>query len=241
MPVCQRWRPSVFTLACCVLLATSWRAVGEVSNKVVEHVKCWACETAIEEAARAAENSKEKDEDTLAELVDGLCTLKKKEGKWTAKYDIVREGSDTPLEFEKQEGIGKCRMECLTIQRACAMVLKNKEETIVELLMSGKSADAIKSKVCKKLCAKKLPKLTEWVDEAFSPRDQKEVEAEERVEKMRAETGQNFKMWSRDEIAGMSQADIELEAAKDALGHQRRQAKLAAEAESTGPKPSQDL
>merc|ERR1719330_1657362 len=141
----------------------------------------------------------------------------------------------------KMQGIGKCNSECAAIQRACTAVLKNQEDTIVELLLAKKDAEVLKTKVCKKVCAKKVKPLTDWKDEAYAPRDPKEVEAEERVEKMRAETGQNFKMWSRDEIAGMSQADIELEAAKDALGAQRREAKMAREAEDKGPRVAQEL
>merc|ERR1712008_146123 len=110
-----------------------------------------------------------------------------------------------------------CNGECVAIQRACTAVLKNKEDAIVSSLLGGKSAEVLQAKICKKACGKKLPKLASWKDEPYNPRDPKEVEAEERVEKMRAETSQNFKMWSRDEIAGMSQADIELEATKDAL------------------------
>jgi len=227
--------------AALVLLAGAWCAVAEVSKEVVDHIKCQACEMAMDQAVSHAEEAKTKDEDTLADLVDGLCTIKKKEGKWTAQHDIVRKGSDGPLALEKQEGIGLCKLECLALQRACAASMKNKEETVVELLMGGKGADQLKKKVCKKICGKKLPKLTNWKDEPYSPRDPKEVEAEERVEKMRAETGQNFKMWSRDEIASMSQSDIELEAAKDALGAQRRESKLAREAEETGPKVAQEL
>lgn len=228
-------------VAALVLLAGAWCAAGEVSKEVVEHVKCQACEMAMDQAVLHAEESKAKDEDALADIVDGLCTLKKKEGKWTAQHDIVRKGSDGPLALVKQEGIGLCKSECLALQRACAASLKNKEETVVELLLSGKGADQLKKKVCKKTCAKKLAKLSSWNDEPYRQRDPKEVEAEERVEKMRAETGQNFKMWSREEIAGMSQGDIELEAAKDALGAQRREAKLAKEAEDSGPRVAQEL
>merc|ERR1712087_673937 len=123
----------------------------------------------------------------------------------------------------------------------CTAVLKNKEDTVVSALLGGKSTEVLQAKVCKKACGKKLPKLTNWKDEPYAQRDPKEVEAEERVEKMRAETGQNFKMWSRDEIAGMSQADIELEASKDALGAQRREMKLKEQAENKGIKPSQEL
>merc|ERR1712151_967028 len=92
-------------------------------------------------------------------------------------------------------------------------------------LMEGKTSKDLRSKICKKICDRKLPSLGEFVDEPFKPRDPKEIEAEERVKKMEAETGQKFKMWSRDEIAGMSEADIQLEAAKDALGAARQQEK----------------
>mmetsp|Transcript_32532 Transcript_32532/g.95198 ORF Transcript_32532/g.95198 Transcript_32532/m.95198 type:complete len:237 (-) Transcript_32532:126-836(-) len=226
-----------------LLLSSSWLAAGEVSKDVVEHMKCQACQMAIAEAVLHAAELKARDEDTLSDLVDGLCTVKKPEGKWTAKYDIVQKGKDGPLTMVKQEGIGICKSECLALQRGCAAVLKNKEETIVSMLLSGKKAEDIEKKVCKKICSKKLPPLKDFNDEPYRPRDPKEVEAEERVEKMRAETGQNFKMWSREEIASMSQADIELEAAKDALGAQRREAKLAKEAEERelGIRPAREL
>merc|ERR1712113_533414 len=111
-------------------------------------------------------------------------------------------------------GVGHCKSECLSVQRACTASLKEE-----------KGADDLKAQICKKSCDKKLSKIKNFVDEPFKPRDPKEVEAEERVKKMEAETGQKFKMWSRDEIAGMSEADIQLEAAKDALGAARQQEK----------------
>merc|ERR1712003_218658 len=114
----------------------------------------------------------------------------------------------------------------------------DKEEDMIEVMKSSlkeeKGADELKAQICKKPCGKKSPKLKNFVDEPFKPRDQKEVEAEERVAKMEAETGQKFKMWSREEIASMSEADIELEAAKDALGAARREAKYEAEEDKEG-------
>lgn len=219
-------------------MAVSQQGAAEMQKQAVEHIKCQACELAMESAVEHAEQSKEKDEDTLADIVDGLCTVKKVQGKWTAKQDIQKKNGE--LKLVAQGGIGKCKSECAAVQRACTAVLKNKEDTIVSLLQAGKDAATLKTKACKKICAKKLPALVEWKDEAYDERDPKEVEAEERVEKMRAETGQNFRMWSRDEIASMSEADIELEAAKDALGAARREAKLKAEAENKGIRPAME-
>jgi len=236
--------PMRLLLATGLSITLCWQpASAQVSKEVVEHVKCQACEMAMLQAVQHAEEGKVKEEDALSDLVDGLCTIKKKEGKWTAQYDIVRKGSDGPLMLVKQDGIGKCKSECLALQRGCAASLKNKEESVVSMLLKGRSAEELQKKICKKICSKTLAPLKEFNDEPYHQRDPKEVEAEERVEKMRAETGQNFKMWSRDEIASMSQADIELEAAKDALGAQRREAKLAREAEEKerGIRPATEL
>mmetsp|Transcript_4808 Transcript_4808/g.9843 ORF Transcript_4808/g.9843 Transcript_4808/m.9843 type:complete len:234 (-) Transcript_4808:78-779(-) len=221
-----------FQLVGFVLCAILGLSAGGVSKEVVGHVQCAVCEMAMEEVHSHASEKKLKDEDSLSDLVDGLCSIKKEQGKWVSKVDITREGSDGPLRLEREELIGFCKSECLTVQRACQADLKGKDEQIVSLLMEGKKPAELKKKVCKKICDKKLPKLGDWTNEPFRARDPKEVEAEERVAKMEAETGQKYKMWHRDEIASMSQADIELEAAKDALHAQRREAKLAAQAEA---------
>merc|ERR1712066_747268 len=99
------------------------------------------------------------DEDGLSDLVDNMCSVKKKEGRWVARYDITREDKDSPLSLERQEGVGECHNECLTMQRACGAALKGNEDTLASLLASGASAKELKKKMCKKLCAKKAPKL----------------------------------------------------------------------------------
>jgi len=187
----------------------------------------------MEQAMEHAEEKGVKDDDGLADLIDGLCSVKKPEGKWVSLTDIKKQGDKLVLSRESM--VGHCKSECLSVQRACTAALKDKEEEIVEVMKSSlkeeKGAEELKAAICKKSCSKKLPKLKNFVDEPFKPRDPKEVEAEERVKKMEAETGQKFKMWSREEIEGMSEADIQLEAAKDALGAARREEKLKQMAE----------
>lgn len=204
---------------------------GAVNNVAIVHISCETCGMAMEQAHKHAQENAVKDGDGLLDLVDGLCSTKKKEGRWVSEVDIAREGDDAPLTLERTGAVGHCKSECLAVQRACQNSLKGKEETIVSLLLAGNGPADMKKKVCKKVCDKKLPSLGKWSDEPFRPRNVKDLEAEERVQKMEAETGQKFKMWSRDEIASMSEADIELEAAKDALGAQRREVKLREQAE----------
>lgn len=203
---------------------------GAVSKELIPHVQCITCAVAMEMAYGHAKENKIKEEDGLLDMIDALCSVKKPEGKWVAKVDIER-GSDGKFRLEPQEDLGYCKSECIAVQRACQASLKGKEEALVDLLMKGKEPEDLRKKICKKVCEKKLPKLEDWKNEPFVARDAKEVEAEERIAKMEAETGQKFKMWSREEIAGMSQADIELEAAKDALGAQRREVELQRKAE----------
>merc|ERR1739844_197697 len=172
------------------------------------------------------EENKIKEEDAIADVVDMMCSVKKKEGRWVSKYDITRDDDDSPLKLVGKETMGYCHSECMAIQRACVASLKSKEDVIIPLLVSRKGPEELKKVMCKKICdKKKLPALKGWVDQEWKPRDTKELEAEERVAKMEAESGQKYQMWSREQIASMSQADIELEAAKDALGAARREAK----------------
>mmetsp|Transcript_12579 Transcript_12579/g.14243 ORF Transcript_12579/g.14243 Transcript_12579/m.14243 type:complete len:230 (+) Transcript_12579:81-770(+) len=213
-----------------ILLVLSWCCAGGISKELVSHIQCKTCGLAMEVAHSTAKENKIKEEDGLLDMIDALCSVKKPEGKWVAKLDIKR-ASDGEFYFEPKENIGYCKSECISIQRACQAALKGKEEALVELLMKGQEAAPIQKKLCKKICDKKLPKFDDWKDERFAERDPKEVEAEERVAKMEAETGQKFKMWSREEIASMSEADMELEAAKDALGAQRREVELEKKAE----------
>jgi len=224
---------NVRLLPLCLALAGLLVSVFGINKEVVAHISCQTCNFAVDAIVHHAGESNVTEEDAMLDIVDGLCSVKKEQGKWVARVDIV-ESRNNPGKLElitMEDGIGYCKSECISVQRACQAVLKNKEDALSSLVLEGEKRDVIKKKVCKKICSKKLSKLEDFKDEAWKPRDPKEVEAEERVSKMESETGQKFKMWSKEEIASMSQADIELEAAKDALGHARRETELARKAE----------
>merc|ERR1712079_118084 len=159
--------------------------------------------------------------------VDGLCSVKEKAGRWVSKLDIVRDDSDSQLTLEKQPTMGFCKSECLTVQRACSAALKGREEDLVKMLQGHKSAKELKKNVCKKQCKKTPPKLKQWTDEAFAPRDEKEVETEDMIAKMKAETGMGMKMYKREDLLGMSEGDMEVMAAREAFASERQAAKMA--------------
>merc|ERR1712139_258666 len=110
--------------------------------------------------------------------------------------------------MERQDTVGYCKNDCLTISRGCQAALKGKEDELQSLLMAGSGIKDLKKKICKKTCGKKLPKLGKWTDEPFKPRDEEEMETEDLIEKMRAETGMGMKMYKREDLMGMSEGDM---------------------------------
>lgn len=222
---------SVRLLPVCLALAGLLVSVVGINKEVVAHITCQTCNFAVDALIHHSQDSNITEEDAMLDVVDGLCSVKKDQGKWVARVDIVEKEPGQLELITMQDGIGYCKSECISVQRACQTALKSQDEVLSTMVLEDQKPAAIKKKVCKKACSKKLAKLENFQDEPWRPRDPKEVEAEERVSKMEAETGQKFKMWSKEEIASMSQADIELEAAKDALGHQRRETELQRKAE----------
>ncbi|CAK0836428.1 unnamed protein product [Prorocentrum cordatum] len=120
---------------------------GGVSKDAVAHVQCQVCEQAASEAVDFAKENAIKDEDGLADMVEGLCSSKKKEGRWVARYDVTRKGADAQLAIERQDGLGNCNSECLIIIRACEAALKGQDDALTSLLLAGKDARQIRKKI----------------------------------------------------------------------------------------------
>lgn len=207
-----------------VLFAVLEPSSADVSKAAIAHVQCQVCEDMVVEAHKYAEDNTLRDEDSLNDMVESLCSVKDKPGRWVSKYDIVREDGDGQLTIERQPTLGMCKKECLIIQRACTGVLNGKEEKLVSMLQAGKNHKELK-KMCKPICKKAPPKLSKWKDEAFEPRDEKEVETEDMIAKMKAETGMGMKMYKRDEMLSMSEGDMEVMAAREAYAQEKQAAR----------------
>merc|ERR1712093_619354 len=110
-------------------------------------VKCQVCELAVQEAKEfAEENQLRSDEDQVTDMVEHLCSVKKKEGRWLMKLDLYQEEDE--LKVLKNEDFGECHQECLTVQRACTQGLKGADEKLVSLIVKGSKVKALKDKVC---------------------------------------------------------------------------------------------
>lgn len=199
---------------------------GRVSKEAIAHVQCEVCELLAESVSSYAKEHAIHDEDGIADMLEGACSVKKLEGRWVSTLDIVRKDSDAQLSVVRQETPGYCRQECLIVQRACEASLKNKEEDLTSMLLQGKTVQDMKKSMCKKLCKKAAPKLAEWKDEVFEARDVKEMETEDMMAKMKAETGMGMKMYKREDMLSMSEGDMEIMAAKEALAQERAAARM---------------
>eukprot|EP00435_Cladocopium_sp_Y103_P075506 s111_g58.t3 len=213
------------------LLLALPQANAVVSKDAVASLQCQVCEHAVEEAIIYSKENKISSEDDLNDMIDGLCSVKKKEGRWVAHLDIVQEDPGGPLSVEKQDVLGYCKGECTVVQRACQSSLRGKEESLASMLQQDTGNKKMKEKVCKKICEKKRPKIADWKDELFEPRDPKEVETQDMMAKMKAETGMSMKMYSREELEMMTDGDMETMAAREAFASERQAARMMERAE----------
>mmetsp|Transcript_77300 Transcript_77300/g.244242 ORF Transcript_77300/g.244242 Transcript_77300/m.244242 type:complete len:157 (+) Transcript_77300:3-473(+) len=155
---------------------------------------------AMKEARMQARNQNIQDEDALSDLVDNLCSPKKKEGKWMAMLDVTRDAQGSGLILQKQDKVGECRAECRAMQQSCAKALKGREEAIVALLSDSAGLAKLQNTACERPCKKReLPKLDMWVDEQFKEDNNAAVDS--MMETMKGMPGmENLKMFKPGEL-----------------------------------------
>jgi len=222
--VAWRLQPaSVLALALCFNQAG--RALG-ILKEAISHVQCEVCQMAVAKAHSYAEENNIGEEDALNDMVEGLCSAGKKEGRWVTRLDIKREDEDAQLTLEEQGTMGWCRTECRTVQKACEASLKKVEGQLVTQLQKKRPVKDLK-KLCKKSCAKDIPKLgKKWKDELFEGRDEKEVETMDMMADMKQKTGMGMKMYKREDLTSMSEGDMEIMAAREQFAQERMAAKM---------------
>mmetsp|Transcript_14765 Transcript_14765/g.28594 ORF Transcript_14765/g.28594 Transcript_14765/m.28594 type:complete len:198 (-) Transcript_14765:96-689(-) len=187
---------ALFVFGVCFDSATASASLKEV----IMHVQCDVCKQVMKEARWQVRNQSISEEDAMSDLVDNLCSLKKEEGKWIAKIDIVQQSEPKRLVLEMQNQTGHCRKECKAIQKSCAKVIKNKEESLVSLLLESVGLARLHNKICDRVCTTKdLPKLDSWEDEAFKV--DKDAEIKAIMDKMKGMPGmENLNMYKPGEL-----------------------------------------
>jgi len=76
------------------------------TQPAVAHIQCQICGQAVTEVHRMAQNLSASEEESLADLVDGICSLKKKEGQWLLSLDIIRYTAEVEARFVLESWLG---------------------------------------------------------------------------------------------------------------------------------------
>eukprot|EP00927_Polykrikos_kofoidii_P056670 TRINITY_DN50756_c0_g1_i1.p1 TRINITY_DN50756_c0_g1~~TRINITY_DN50756_c0_g1_i1.p1 ORF type:complete len:285 (+),score=54.98 TRINITY_DN50756_c0_g1_i1:71-856(+) len=200
-------------------------------DQEVALLKCVVCEHAMAEAQishLSLDSTEAKSEEMVTDLVDSLCTLAKREGRWLRRLDVV-DAVGGKLGIKNMSEYGECRNECFLVRKACKSALGGQEEVLVSLLLSKAPLEKLRQKACGRACSKKkAPKPLTYTrtDEPWMQGpDRGMLEMLENRDKLRAETGQVVDVMKREDMDQMSVGDMEAQAAQEAFAEQLRDAR----------------
>nr|GMD55821.1 pentatricopeptide repeat-containing protein At2g15690-like [Ipomoea batatas] len=177
-----------------------WLPISECAKKEaarkedIPYIKCQVCEKLSYQlyhqvqSKQADISPKKMSEYQIIEITENVCNLKKQEGDWILKIDIVEQGDR--LELVEQEYEGQCNSECKTIERACQEVMGYSDTDIAEYLYNNKpQIDSLLNFLCKdvsKACSSMPPPVAKdrAAGEAFVPAPPKDAEADKILRSM---------------------------------------------------------
>ncbi|XP_068652837.1 uncharacterized protein [Aristolochia californica] len=198
----------------------SRKPVPAARKKDIPFIKCQVCEqlaTQLYEQVLTKEAQifpKKVSEFQIIEIAENLCNLKKEEGDWIFRIDIVENGD--ALELVEQDTEGECNSECKTVERACQEVLGYSDTDVAEFLFKKKpQMDSLLNFLCKNLtgaCFAKPPPVPKdrVPGESFQPKSSKEAEMEKMLRSMQGMPGApSMKMYSKEDLLNNNFQDEE--------------------------------
>nr|GLL40018.1 uncharacterized protein LOC109171132 isoform X1 [Ipomoea trifida] len=214
----------VLSVLLSVSVISPWLPISECAKKEaarkedIPYIKCQVCEKLSYQlyhqvqSKQADISPKKMSEYQIIEIAENVCNLKKQEGDWILKIDIVEQGDR--LELVEQEYEGQCNSECKTIERACQEVMGYSDTDIAEYLYNNKpQIDSLLNFLCKdvsKACSSMPPPVAKdrAAGEAFVPAPPKDAEADKILRSMESMPGvPSMKMYSRDDILNRNFGD----------------------------------
>mmetsp|Transcript_57299 Transcript_57299/g.100358 ORF Transcript_57299/g.100358 Transcript_57299/m.100358 type:complete len:220 (+) Transcript_57299:82-741(+) len=209
------------------LLACAPRAWTTSSRKDAQaHIECYVCNLMVHEANEHKKNNKLIVEDDVADMIDGLCQTKRKEGRWVTSIDIEMD-KDKTLKIVKQADVGHCRKECGIARSACETALEDQEDDLKTMLLEDKAVPKMQKALCKSICKPKakgkLPKLVGWEDEEFKAKHASIVQQEDMMPP-------GMQTYNANDILSMTDSDQKAFFADQEWKMQVREARARAEA-----------
>ncbi|KAL4859125.1 hypothetical protein ACK3TF_000897 [Chlorella vulgaris] len=96
----------------------------------------WQQVQALKAAATPSKKAGVLTETAVIECMEKLTTAWRPEGEWISKLDLVEEGDR--LAVKEMGQVGKCGVECRTIEKAAERVMGEHDTDIAEVLFTGK-------------------------------------------------------------------------------------------------------
>ncbi|KAI3956769.1 hypothetical protein MKW92_014020 [Papaver armeniacum] len=182
---------SVLLISSCIPVSYSAKKPVLTARKEdIPFIKCQVCEKLAAQLHQQVDKKqtqispKKVTEFDIIEIAENVCNLKKEEGDWILKIDIVENGKK--LELVEQDTEGECNSECKTVERAC-------QEPKIDVLVNYLCKDLTKA------CSVKPPADSQG--EPFIPKSDKQAEMERIMRSMQGMPGApGMKMYSKDDL-----------------------------------------
>ncbi|KAG0620810.1 hypothetical protein M758_4G246300 [Ceratodon purpureus] len=187
------------------------KVVAAARKEDIPFIKCSVCEAIAKQLARQVKEKRQNSatkkisEFEIIDVAENICNLKKEEGDWILKLDIVEKGDKLQLVEQSEEGV--CKTECKTIERACQEVMGDHDTDVAEYLYKPEATRAgVIKLLCKdlsKACVGKPPRLPKdrAPGEPFTPKAGKEAEMDKLMRSLNDVPGApEMKMYSREEL-----------------------------------------
>ncbi|KAJ7558139.1 hypothetical protein O6H91_04G025900 [Diphasiastrum complanatum] len=194
---------------------SSSSAIYTSRKEDIKFIRCGICEEIAKELSRQVKKKRDElhpkklTELQIIDVAENICNLKREEGDWILRLDIVEEGD--ALKLAQQNEGGECRTECKTIERACKEVMGDHDTDLAEFIFKGGEGQraALTNLLCKdlsKACVGKTPSVPKdrVAGEPFVPKSSKDAEMERLMRSMSDMPGApGMKMYSKEDLMGM--------------------------------------
>lgn len=209
-------------VVCALILSTSVVSAAKkpltLGQKDLQPIACDVCTRAVGELYETAAEARKVaaynkiSEETVQDLIEGLCKADVKSGEWIRELDIVTKRTEKGdfLELVAPGGLSKCKEECNTIVESCNRLLDEEidADDLSGIIYKNKlSRKEMKSKVCRDWsgrCSSKAKAITYQREEIpFEEISEKDLQMEQMMAQMKAAGMGGMSMYNKDDMEGM--------------------------------------
>jgi hypothetical protein len=188
------------------------------SQRDLKYISCDVCTKAVEELYETAAEARKVapynkiDEESIQDLIEGLCKSDEKSGEWIRELDIVTKNTEKGdfLVLDTPGGMSKCKEECNTIVESCKKLIDDDidaDDLSAVIYKNKLTRKELKSKVCREWsgrCSSKAKPINYQREELpFEEISEKDLQMEQMMAQMKAAGMGGMSMYNKDDMEGM--------------------------------------